>query len=274
MTRALLTSVLLFAAGCSGTSPVSPDGGNDGGNGTQDGGNDGGGDGGGVPSDDQCGPTAGGCDAGSSCLRMQLEDGGRARRCLPGACDLVAQDCGATLKCEYRDGGRSCVPDGTLAEGAPCANMGFNCIKGTVCSNVPAGDGGQESRCTKFCSENANCTPPQQCLLTLVLPDSNERPQICADPPPTCDLLTQSCPAVADGCYPNGATGACFGAGVIQPGQGCVFSNDCVRGSTCVNTTGGASCRQLCAFPSGAPSCDAGTCTRLTGTTGVGVCVN
>jgi hypothetical protein len=49
-----------------------------------------------------------------------------------------------------------------------------------------------------------------------------------------------------------------------------------MRGSTCVNTTGGATCRTLCAYPNGEPGCDGGTggtCTRLVNTTGVGVCI-
>lgn len=271
--RALVSAVLLAAAGCSYHPPLPP--GDDGGQadgGQADGGRDGGAQDAGFV-DDQCGGALGGCDAGSSCMRVQLEDGGRGRRCAAGGCDLVLQDCPGGSKCDYRDGGRACVADGTLAEGALCANLSSACIKGTVCAAVPQADAGLESRCTKYCFESAHCTAPQQCLLNLVLADTNERPQICADPPPTCDLLTQTCPTPTDGCYPGGGTGTCFAAGSAGPAQSCVYSNDCQKGSTCVNTAGGATCRQLCAHPTGAPGCDAGTCTRLTGTTGVGVCI-
>lgn len=271
--RPLLLAALFAALGCSWHPPLPP--GDDAGQG--DGGQADGGVDAGTPDagffDDQCGGALGGCDAGFSCMRMQLEDGGRGRRCAPGDCDLVLQDCAATFKCDYRDGGRACVPDGALTEGALCANMGNACIQGTVCAAVPINDGGLESRCTKYCFDSTHCTAPQQCLLNLVLADTNERPQICADPPPTCDLLTQTCASATDGCYPSNGTGVCFAAGSAGPSQPCVFSNDCQKGSTCVNTSGGATCRLLCAYPQGAPGCDAGTCTRLTGTTGIGVCI-
>src|SRR5258706_6866168 len=61
---------------------------------------DGGGDAGvdaGTPSDDACDFTARPCDAGS-CTGMLLDDGGVAKRCVVGGCDLVAQDCDAGLK--------------------------------------------------------------------------------------------------------------------------------------------------------------------------------
>jgi hypothetical protein len=226
------------------------------------------------PSPDFCGAGSATCDAGSECLIQQLEDGGRGRRCILGDCAVVAQDCDGGMKCDYRDGGRTCVTDGTLAEGAGCFGNGNACIKGTVCTSLPVSDGGLEAKCTKYCAGDSNCTAPQLCLLTLVLPDSTERPQVCADPPPVCDLLTQTCTPANEGCYPNGGAGACFLSGTVAVGAGCTYSNDCGRGATCVNTTGGSTCRTMCAHPSGTPGCDdGGTCTRLAGTTGVGVCL-
>lgn len=271
---AVALALALWGAGCNPNPPNPPP---DGGGGSGGAGGTGGG-GGGQGSDagpgaDQCGPVAGPCDAGS-CMLMQLEDGGRGRRCVAGACDLVAQDCDAGFKCDYRDGGRTCVAEGTLAEGAACLGAGDDCKKGLVCATVPQTDAGYEFRCAKFCGSTGDCTGPQACLLTLVIAESSERPQICADPPPSCDLLTQSCAQSRDGCYPSGATGACYAAGQTPPGGVCVLATECARGATCVNTTGGATCRAYCAYPPpGTPGCDAGTCTRLAGTTGVGVCI-
>jgi hypothetical protein len=273
MKRFVLTLALAATAACTSNNPIVPDDGghNDGGN--VDGGSDAGHDAGSLPNPDLCGGALSSCDAGSECLLQQLEDGGRGRRCSPGDCSIVAQDCDGGLKCDYRDGGRTCVSDGTLAEGADCLGNGFACIKGTVCTSLPAADGGTDTRCTKYCEATANCTSPQQCLLTLVLNDSLERPQVCADPPPTCDLLLQTCPATGDACYPNGATGSCFAVGATPNASPCAYSNDCGKGATCVNTAGGSTCRQMCAYPSGAPDCDGGTCAKLSGALGVGVCL-
>src|SRR5207244_2426409 len=98
---------------------------------------------------------------------------------------------------------------------------------------------------------------------------SAERPLLCGSQ--ACDILSQSCSDPAQGCYPQGDRGACFSAGSKNDGDACTFSNDCKKGSTCAGSAS-AVCKQLCQFPSGAPSCAAGACVRLTTQTNVGVC--
>jgi hypothetical protein len=113
------------------------------------------------------------------------------------------------------------------------------------------------------------------CYVTLVLPETRERPLVCADPPMTCDPLLQNCVAANDGCYPGMSGAGCFPAGTIATNAPCTYSNDCQKGSACTGTAGSTVCKQLCAFPggSGPPACDAGTCTRLTSSQNVGVCL-
>lgn len=268
MSRLLLFVVLVAAAGCPGPRPIT-DGGTGGGS---SGGSAGGGAGGsgGAVNDDQCdfgGPRN--CTAGTACTLATLDDGGIAKRCIAGGCDLIDQDCDAGQKCAFLDGGRTCLPDGTLNEGQSCAGAPVGCRAGLACTFT--GDGG--STCARFCRQDIDCGMPQRCYVTLVLPETQERPLVCADPPMSCDPLTQSCVSATDGCYPGSSGPGCYPAGTHAPGSTCMYSNDCGKGFACSGTGGVNSCKQLCAYPMGAPSCDAGTCTRLMSSQTVGVCL-
>jgi hypothetical protein len=88
-----------------------------------------------------------------------------------------------------------------------------------------------------------------------------------------CDPLHQNCASALDGCYPGASGPGCYPAGAIPLGDMCTYSNDCLKGSACVGSAGMTTCRQLCSYPGGAPGCDAGTCTRLTSSMAVGVCL-
>ncbi|MBX7113797.1 MAG: hypothetical protein K1X64_05625 [Myxococcaceae bacterium] len=209
------------------------------------------------------------CDAGAhfTCTYIGRSDGGLGTECVAGACDVVQQNCDGGMKCGFADGGRACVPDGTVNEGEPCTAS--NCKRGLACVVVPAEDGGQASECTRYCHTNSDCMAPQQCYVTLNLPGIAERPRICAEPPLVCNLLTQDCPKVGEACYPTSSGPGCFSAGPGADGASCSFSNDCVKGTACIGTQ----CQKLCAFPSGTPACTTGTCARLTGYSDAGVCV-
>lgn len=275
MSRRLAAVLVVFAlSACPGKSDTDAgvDSGSGGGTGGTGGGT-GGGSGGGAASDDACdfgGPRT--CAAGSSCTLALLEDGGIAKRCIAGECDLIEQDCDAGMKCSFLDGGRACVADGALNEGQACAGATVGCRKGLACTFLGS-DGG--STCARFCRVSNDCGAPQQCYVTLVLPETNERPLVCADPPMTCDPLMQNCVNTNDGCYPGSSGAGCFLAGTAAPGDTCTYSNDCQKGSACSGSGGMTRCRQLCAFPAGSagPACDAGTCTRLTSSQNVGVCL-
>jgi hypothetical protein len=269
MTRTLTAVLLLSAWGCS--SGGEPDAGVDAGRGRDAGPPS---DAGLPPGDNACEFSAG-CDGGL-CTVLQLEDGGRSRRCVAaGACDVVrSAGCGAGLKCDYRDGGRACVPEGALAEGADCATLGDGCGRGLTCVVQPQADGGAQAVCSRFCRLASDCaSAAEACLTTLLLPGVLELPLVCASAPRSCDPLLQDCPRAAEGCYPSLDTPACFPAGASD--AGCQFTNDCAKGSTCAaaSTGGPAACRALCRYPSGAPACAKGLCTRLSNSMTVGVCL-
>lgn len=278
VTFAVVSVCLLLTACPRPAANDAPDGGDAGeaGGSAGGGGGSGGGDGGGAAGgqgqpDDACDYGAMGCDAGLSCMPSALTDGGQGRRCLPGACDLWAQDCAEGFKCSYADGGRSCVLDGLLDEGAACASAAVGCKKGLVCTLSPAPDGG--SACARFCRQSADCDGGQQCYVSLVLPDTVERPLTCSAPPTSCDPLAQDCADGTQACYPGATGSGCFVAGAGGAGAPCEFSNDCQKGTACVGGTGARSCRALCRYPQGEPSCATQTCTRLTSSMTIGVCL-
>jgi hypothetical protein len=257
----------VFLSACSAPSPHF-DGGVDGGH--DAGAIDAGFDAGTTPSPDECDFVSRFCDAGS-CTQVALDGGAVAKRCVAAACDLVKQDCDGGLKCGYTDGGRGCIADGTLDEGVSCAGLASSCKRGLTCV-FSGSDGG--SSCARFCNVSVDCMTPQLCYVTLQLSDTNERPLVCANPPMGCSPLLQDCPDLADGCYPDSTMPGCFVAGSIALGATCVYGNDCQKGATCAGAASDRHCRQLCAIPSdGGFSCDAGACTRLTGSTDLGVCL-
>ncbi len=229
----------------------------------------------GLPPGFDCDPTGtAGCDAGQMCL-LASTDAGLLGKCRAGACDVQVQDCGGGQRCEYRDGGRTCIADGTLDEGQLCGSTLGDCKKGMTCLLASQSDGGVAAVCTKFCRQNGNCTSPQICGLTTLTPaGSDERPVICAPAPPTCDYFQPGCPQSTDACYPQSQGPRCFNAGNVAVGATCAAANDCVRGAMCSSVgSGGLSCRALCSIPApGVKPCDAGTCLQLAGTSGVGVC--
>lgn len=267
-----LTAVLLVGAwGCASGGAGEEDAGRDAGRGRDAGPAS---DAGLPPGDNAC-EFAAGCDGGL-CMVAPLEDGGRGRRCVEaGACDVVrSAGCSAGLKCDYRDGGRACVPEGPLTDGADCASMAAACGRGLSCVVQGQDDGGARAVCSRFCRLGSDCaSAAEACLTTLQVPGARELPLVCAPAPRSCDPLLQDCPRAGDGCYPGLDTPACFPAG--NASAGCQFTNDCARGSTCAaaSTGGPAACRALCRFPSGAPACATGLCTRLSNSMTVGVCL-
>ncbi len=210
-------------------------------------------------------------DAGS-CILYSLDGGlGEETACFGGECDLVRQDCDAGFKCTYvgTDAGfvRGCAPEGAVDEGQPCLPTASsnNCKRGLVCSTRPTQDGGSESTCTRFCNRSSECTNGQLCYVLLAFAGSTERPLTCGEPPRACDLLAQDCPRPQDGCYPGeGGIARCYPAGPGLTGQGCSYSNDCVKRSLCLDfPTTGKECRELCSYPTGAATCTTGACKAL-----------
>lgn len=193
--------------------------------------------------------------------------------CVPGACDIVDQNCdGGTAGCFYVGSAsgvtRSCLPPGTAAEGAACPQAN-SCQKGLICLN---------GTCGKPCRTSTDCNTGSSCTVQLTLPGSGERPTFCA---PSCDPLNQSTCATSQGCYFTGSGSACLPAGQGDAGTTCNSPTQCKRGSTCASSSGtGPRCVDFCRFPSGTPACSSGTCNRVTqqdggalGDGSVGVCI-
>lgn len=243
-------------------------------------GQDGGTDGGGGPGEDagsdagvdagnpliECDPASpSGCAIQESCLHYPAPSGELGTRCFEGACDLVAQDCGAGgdagLKCTYVDDDagtpvRECVETGLAQEGQPCTGTSSSntCAAGLLCVPRPQEDGGTQPVCLQFCGSSADCPAGKACLLVVDLSPSDERPFVCDTP---CDLFAQDCPG-SQACYPTQVAPACYPvAGTTGVGQACDYSSQCVAGAVCIN----GACAQLCVHPSGA--CPTGTCTRI-----------
>lgn len=273
--RLCLILAALALVACPNKPPAPPDLVDAGEDGGEDAGSDAGVDAGLRPQD-ECSLAAQDCDAGS-CIQISLDGGGIAAACRAGACDLVKQDCPAGEKCTYViDAGtflRGCAAEGTGEEGQACTGTPSSntCKKGLICVSGELGDGGASSVCNRFCNSSAECTAPRHCFLLVEISGSEERPLVCAEPPPACDPLAQDCVKSTDGCFPSSIGPTCFPAGNVSDGSPCTFANDCQKGSICVDNS--RTCRAICRFPSGNPSCASGTCTRLAGSTDAGVCL-
>jgi hypothetical protein len=276
---ALVAGVLGGNLGCDGDSPGGPDAGLDGGLGD---GGDAGPDGG--PSPFTCDvPRQLGCNPGESCLFYRLEGGGQGSRCLPGACDVVLQNCPSGQRCTYVRTAdrteRACVAEGTAGEGNPCQLSGpaegqgvDSCKKGLFCTDVPLEDGGTSFQCTRLCHDTAQCGASLQCNEVLRLNGTVELPLVCGNQAKPCALLAQDCESPL-GCYPTTGQPSCTSQGARDEGARCEFSNQCASGSACVGTENEKACRRLCRFPSGQPSCAQGRCQPLQGHPDVGACV-
>lgn len=202
------------------------------------------------------------CPPGESCLMYLQPAGVFGTDCFPGACDLVAQDCDAGLKCTHLtdDGGssvRACLPEGDATEGEPCSRgpVTDNCARGLICLPELQPDGGVTAACARYCGGADDCAAEDACFLAVEPEGSMERPLVCDRP---CDLFSQDCP-VGRGCYPGPVAPGCYPAGTLPQDASCTYSDECSPGAACVN----ARCTPLCALPSDPPTCAAGTCTFL-----------
>ena len=250
----------------------------DGGGPREDGGRDGG-----AGSDFACNVARQeGCATGQSCHFADLADGGTGSRCFAAECDVVRQDCAGGQRCTYVSQGgttrRQCVEAGTVGEGVPCTlsptdgSLAYDtCQKGLFCKDAPATDGGTAFFCRRLCHATPQCGSSGECNTVLRLEGTAELPLVCGPSSARCDPFSQNCTSPLS-CYPSNSGPVCAGTGTRGEGQTCDFSNQCARGSTCVNTGRGLTCRPLCR-PTGTPGCTTGTCRPLDDNPGVGACV-
>jgi hypothetical protein len=109
------------------------------------------------------------------------------------ACNPVAQNCGAGLRCDLPSSGPlafECVMDvgGSGTEGQICSESGQDCAKGATCvqtvnrAGMPIGP----ARCFVFCNSRADCPSGNRCVSAQLMPDAagngagNIRTGICA----------------------------------------------------------------------------------------------
>ena len=268
----LAATLLLVACGDNNENPdagLTPDAGAADGGGTDAGGEDAG--------FTAC--TLGGtdCMAGESCILLDTGATNLASFCVPGACDLVEQDCMNGQACGFAqvDGKtqRTCGPAGTGMEGAECTNAA--CAAGLACVILAQG---QPAVCLRYCNTNADCSAPDLCNQAIAPQGTNERPLVCAPPPAACDVLAQDCADQSQGCFLTNNGPACLPAGTAAVGEPCQNTR-CVKGATCVTLQdAGTECATLCGFPNTEPTCQTGTCAQLSTQSGpvldggVGVC--
>ena len=220
------------------------------------------------------------CGAGKACMVAELTQTGVRTQCFDGACDLVTQNCGANLRCDYAaptpqgTPERSCVANGTATKGQVC-NQSVQCSAGLTCVGVQLTDGGTSQQCEKYCYKNSDCLSTEICSGPITITGSAEIPLTCAPKPPTCDPLVQtSCTTAGDGCYSTSEGNLCLPAGTTAFGGACTTVNGCVAGASCIGVQmqdGGTAqqCLKACNLDGGMPNCTNASCRPTTGPTGV-----
>ncbi len=202
------------------------------------------------------------------------DDFARQLLCNPGfKCTLgPATGCTATGLCDGPGG---------QGDNDICAASGEsdNCEAGYVC----LGDG-VDSRCRKFCDTNLDCHSGNSgCIVGITTPTCTAGltgVDVCTH---NCDYFLQSGCQAGQACrftVPEGESVAysdCTPAGSGTQGSNCDGgSNDCAAGYDCFLVDEVSNeCLKICRYPSGSPSCGAGTsCAQGTGwPTGIGACI-
>ena len=159
----------------------------------------------------------------------------------------------------------ACVKDGSHAVGEDCSD-GSGCKVG-LCVQSQNG----KSACAPYCVSDAQCDSNQCNKL------DGKKGHVCDVTTYTpCDLLQQNCADKTQACYDNPNGFVCLAKGSMQKDDLCDQSNDCASGLACIGASVGSKgvCRKVCAFPSGAPTCDSVTiqCTSLLGSNKFGYC--
>jgi hypothetical protein len=210
---------------------------------------------------------------------------------LPGACDLVLQNCGTGKECDpvqNSDGTFSaqCEPAGTgsVPLGHECCQNAANngdCVSGLSCSapcaDPDAGPGTKTGRCTPYCcpGDNSVCgsSDPEGikgvCNVTSIftLPDGGEvtagggctydtacKPfhvQPCTDPNTTCILGDD---------LASFKCSTILSPPGIDAGGACSAGNSCASGLECLGN-----CTVMCFMEAGTPPFDAAVITNAVG---------
>jgi len=212
-----------------------------------------------------------------------------------GTCDLLMQDCplsaaGDRQTCIYALNASGVsetqcaqILDGGGALGEPCCSLN-SCDPGLACTDSVGGPSGActtMGRCQRYCcGGTATCAPGEVCA-----PYNPEFAGGICDPIDRCDLVRQTgCESMpGTSCYPSsGSDPRCIRptAAMVPVGGACMFTNDCMPGSSCIGMTVGGvvmnRCTRFCDVADGAADCPgSGTavCQTLSWLpAGIGIC--
>ncbi|AKV00952.1 hypothetical protein AKJ09_07615 [Labilithrix luteola] len=206
---------------------------------------------------------------------------------VPGACDLVLQNCPDTDDGQKQE----CVAAGTdgsvqttctpvqasqlLPKGRSCCpasdgNAANPCLPGLTCVGRACEDGGpQTGRCTPACckGDDQACGKSEPegiagaCDVSLVDGNDHRLYDVCSYRERCKPFGVEPCSA-GQMCLVEDklGTASCISSFAKQVGEPCKYSNDCADGMLCIDATGtGAVCRYMCLTPYSLPPFDAGT---------------
>lgn len=217
----------------------------------------------GPPTGMGCGPTGGECtiDPANAAMACPPDPGtGAARGCLlqgGGGMDWMT----------------ACFPVGVVPEGGDCdPTMAGQCGAGYQCFGDPG-----SATCARLCCNTTDCNPGDRCVaLAGAGPDGMMagtcRTPVMCDPLSTMTDGSNMCP-MGQGCYPQGDSLGCFGAGTAAEGDACMTLNGCAAGHGCINEMGSGVCRRFCNPMDMPTTCPMNyECAGLTGFTDLGFC--
>lgn len=205
---------------------------------------------------------------------------------MPGACDLVLQDCpdtddGQKQECvaSSADGSvaTACIPvqaSQLLPKGRSCCpatdpSATNPCLPGLTCIGRACEDGGpQTGRCSPACckGDDQACgkSDPEgiagACDVSLVDENDNTLYDVCSYRERCKPFGVEPCRA-GQLCLVEDKLGnaSCITSFAKQVGEPCKYSNDCADGMLCIDATGtGPVCRYMCLTPYSIPPFDAG----------------
>jgi hypothetical protein len=174
----------------------------------------------------------------------------------------IPDSCPAPEACYLTGAGSVCAPAGSLPPGASC-QAANDCMPGYTCADLGGG-----LVCTEVCQVGATCSNGSICEDIGLGSES-----VCFGEPgggggggggSSCSYSDpSSCPPGED-CYPTDMTGGntCAPAGWAQPGESCMFLNDCIEDYICLDDGTGARCYERC-LEGGNTCASPTTCTNV-----------
>jgi hypothetical protein len=193
------------------------------------------------------GTDAGEVDSGTN----QTTDGGICSPLVSGSCAAPASKCGLVGN-KY-----GCQVPGSKDAGEACTSgtSGDDCADGLFCNSQV---------CSRICNPAGGapgCPGGESCALRVLWnggpSQGGEEVYTCITNSSDCDVLAQDCVQQGTACYLTSSGNKCLSVGSTADQATCVFANDCLKGSTCVDVGQGQKCFPMCSAPQS--SSDGGT---------------